>query len=199
MPPNHRCTCQVKTSGIGGLMPSWTTIMVWRLWSWWQEMNQKTLQWPMKLVLHLANMAKRNAYLLWHRSQQTELQVVIMQEQRVKKLPQLRENLQLHSHATFRSTVVMALVEEGNWDWAFANPSKCIMSVCPKQWYNEWHFPELILPVKVGGGYITAVMPAIKHHKARTQNFVALHATSSCVLGCALLCTTPKIWCTKMP
>ncbi len=80
------------------------------------EMNCRTLQWPTKLVFHLANMAMMNAYLLWRRSQQMELQAMIMQEQQVKKLPQLRENLQLQNHATFQSTVIQALMEEGNHD-----------------------------------------------------------------------------------
>ncbi len=97
------------------------------------EMNRKTLLWTMKLVFHLTNMAMMNAYLLLRRSQMARMEGIIMQEQRVKNLLHLRENLKLLNHFTFRTNVILALVEEGNRDQAFCNPCVRVLALAPEQ------------------------------------------------------------------
>ena len=112
------------------------------------DMNRKTLLWTTKLVFHLTNMAMMNAYLLLCRSQQSALQAMIMQEQRVKRLPHLQENMQLHNHVTFRSTVVLAPVEEGNWNHTYRNPCVRVLALAPERHFSEHHFPEEVIQQK---------------------------------------------------
>ncbi len=101
------------------------------------EMNRKTQKWTNKLVFHLGNMAMMNAYLLWRRSQQTTIANELVREKRGAQVSRLAGNLNLLSHAEFRSTVVLALVEEGNRDHAFNNPARRILAVHPEQRFNE--------------------------------------------------------------
>ncbi len=115
-------------------------------------MNQKMQKWTNKLVFHLGNMAMMNAYLLWRCSQQNTIVNELVHEKRGAQVSRLAGNLNLLSHAEFRSTVVLALVEEGNHDRAFKNPARRVLAVHPKQQFNERHFPEEIVPTKAGGG-----------------------------------------------
>ena len=114
------------------------------------EMNCRTLLWTMKLVFHLTNMAMMNAYLLLHRSQMAQKEAIIMQEQCMKNLPRLCKNLKLHNHFTFRTDVILALVQEGNRDQAFCNPCVRVLALAPKRCFSECHFPEEIIPTKEG-------------------------------------------------
>ncbi len=114
------------------------------------EMNRKTLMWTTKLVFHLTNMAMMNVYLLLRRSQMAHMEGIIMQEQRVKNLLRLHENLKLHNHFTFRTDVILALVQEGNRDQAFRNPCVRVLALAPEQRFSEHHFPGEIIPTKEG-------------------------------------------------
>ena len=114
------------------------------------EMNRRTLLWTTKLVFHLTNMAMMNAYLLLRRSQMKHMEGIIMQEQRVKNLLCLHENLKLHNHFSFQTDVILALVQEGNRDRAFCNPCVRVLALAPKRHFSECHFPEEIIPTKEG-------------------------------------------------
>ncbi len=158
------------------------------------EMNRKTLHWPTKLVFHMTNMAMMNVYLLWRRSQQMELQGIILQEQRVKKLPELRQDQQLHSHTSFCVKVIMALIEEGNKECTYCNPSMQPLTMCLECRFNDCHFPEEIIPSKNGHTCIGGVLPTTRNQKAKTLVFVVFHARSSCVHGLAWWCITQRTW-----
>ncbi len=114
------------------------------------KMNWKTLLWTMKLVFHLTNMAMMNVYLLLCRSQQAAMQGVIMQEQRMKNLPKLHENLKLHNHFMFRTHVTLVLVEEGNRDHACRNPCVRVLALAPERHFSKCHLTEEIIPMKQG-------------------------------------------------
>ncbi len=114
------------------------------------EMNWKTVLWTTKLVFHLTNMAMMNAYLLLHTSQQAAMDGIIMQEQCVKNHPLLCENLKLHNHFTFRTHVILALVEEGNQDRTFRNPCVSVLALALEWHFSECHFPKEIIPMKEG-------------------------------------------------
>ncbi len=86
------------------------------------EMNRKTQKWTTKLVFHLGNMAMMNAYLLWRHSQQNTIANELVRAKQGAQLSRLTGNLNLLNHVEFRSTVELALVEEGNCDHAFSNP-----------------------------------------------------------------------------
>ncbi len=114
------------------------------------EMNRRTLMWTTKLMFHLTNMAMMNAYLLLHRSQMAQKEAIIMQEQCVKNLPHLHENLKLHNPFTFWTDVILALVQEGNLDQAFRNPCVRVLALAPERCFCEHHFLEEIIPTKEG-------------------------------------------------
>ena len=116
------------------------------------EMNRKMQKWTTKLVFHLGNMAMMNAYLLWRCSQQNTIANELMHAQRGAQVSRLTGNLNLLNHADFHSTVVLALVAEGNRDRAFNNPVRRVLALHPEQWFNDRHFPEEIVPKKAGGG-----------------------------------------------
>ena len=98
----------------------------------------------------MTNMAMMNAYLLLCRSQMLQKEAIIMQEQRMKNLPWLHENLKLHNHFTFWTDVVLVLVQEGNRDRAFHNPCVRVLALAPELCFSECHFPEEIIPTKEG-------------------------------------------------
>ncbi len=87
------------------------------------EMNRKTQKWTTKLVFHLGNMAMMNTYLLWRRSQQNTIANELLHAKRSAQVSCLTGNLNLLNHAEFHSTVVLALVAEGNCDRVFNNPA----------------------------------------------------------------------------
>ncbi len=115
------------------------------------EMNRKMQKWTTKLVFHLGNMAMMNAYLLWRRHQQNTIANELVCAQRGAQISCLTGNLNLLNHVEFRSTIVLALVEEGNRDCAYHNPVRQVLVVHPEQWFNERHFPEEIVPTKARG------------------------------------------------
>ncbi len=115
------------------------------------EMNQKTQKWSTKLMFHFRNMAMMNAYLLWRHSQQNTIANAGLHVKRSAQVSRLTGNLNLQNHADFCSTVVLALVEEGNHDRAFNNPARRILALHPEQRFNDCHFPKEIVPKKVGG------------------------------------------------
>ncbi len=114
------------------------------------ELNRRTLLWTTKLVFHLTNMAMMNAYLLLRRSQMKHMEGIIMQEQHVKNLPHLHKNLKLHNHFLFRTDVILALVQDSNWDQVFRNPCVRVLALAPKRCFSECHFPEEIILTKKG-------------------------------------------------
>ena len=156
------------------------------------KMNRKTQKWPTKLVFHFGNMAMMNAYLLWRQSQQMTVANMAMQVKQSAKVLRLTANLNLLSHADFWSTVVLALVEEGNHDHAFNNPARCILMLHPEHCFNDCHFPKEIVPKKVGGGSTAYALNVTKSRKASTPNFVVVCAINFCVHGHVSRCTTPK-------
>ncbi len=115
------------------------------------EMNQKTQKWTTKLVFHLGNMAMMNAYLLWRHSQQNTIANELLHVKRSAQVSRLTGNLNLLNHVEFHSTVVLALVAEGNRDHTFNNPAQCVLVLHPEQRFNDRHFPEEIVPKKAGG------------------------------------------------
>ncbi len=74
-----------------------------------------------------------------------------MHAKRGAQISRLTGNLNLLNHVEFRSTVVLALVEEGNRDRTFNNPARRILALHPEQRFNDRHFPEEIVPKKAGG------------------------------------------------
>ncbi len=64
-----------------------------------------------------------NAYLLWRHSQQNTIANELLHVKRSAQVSHLTGNLNLVNHTEFQSTIVLALVAEGNCDHAFNNPA----------------------------------------------------------------------------
>ncbi len=143
-------------------------------------------------MFHMTNMAMMNAYLLLCRSQMLQKEAIIMQEQRMKNLPRLHENLKLHNHFTFRTDVVLALVQEGNRDRTFRNPCVRVLALAPERHFSECHFQEEIIPTKEGAKNYCRCNECYTDKGGSTPNINVARAKNFCACGHALRCTTRK-------
>ncbi len=140
----------------------------------------------------MTNMAMMNVYLLLRRSQMKHLEGIIMQEQDMKNLLRLRENLKLHNHFTFRTEVIWALVQEGNRDRVFRNPCVRVLALAPERHFSERHFPEEIIPAKEGAKNYCRCNECYTDKGESAPNINVARAKNSCACGHALRCTTRK-------
>ncbi len=119
-------------------------------------------------------------------------EAIIMQEQRVKNLLRLCENLKLHNHFTFWTDVVLALVQEGNRDRVFRNPCVRVLALAPERCFSKCHFPEEIILTKEGAKNYRRCNECYTDKGGSTPNINVACAKNFCACGHALRCTTQK-------